>query len=236
MSWIGPAARPESDAWRVVGHLRPFVTAAVAVGFAGITYRLVVTGALTLDVGWGRTLQSLGPLRVSVAAPRQVVYDVISQPYLGRTPHAMADKLEVQERGSDMTLAAHHTPTTAGLTATTLETVRFTAPDRIEFRLVRGPVPHVRESFLLHETERGTELEYAGELGVDFWALGRWWGKQVARKWEAAVADSLASINTEAERRAALHGPRSGLRKLPVFPDTRSASGFGTSSSDGEEG
>jgi hypothetical protein len=236
MSWTGPAARPESDPWRVVGHLRPFVTTAVAVGSAAIAYRLVVTGALTLDVGWGRSIQSLGPLRVSVAAPRQVVYDVISEPYLGRTPRAMAAKLDVQERGSDMTLAAHHTPTTAGLTATTLETVRFTAPCRVEFRLVRGPVPHVRESFLLHETDRGTELEYVGELGVDFWALGRWWGKQVARKWEAAVADSLASITTEAERRAGLHGARSVVRKLAVSPDTQSASGFGASGSDGEEG
>ena len=235
MSGIAPVARPESGACRAVGHLRLFATAAVAAGAAAFGYRLVVTGALTLDVGWGRTLRPLGPLRASIVAPRQVVYDVISEPYLGRTPRAMVDKLDVQERGSDMTLAAHHTPTTAGLTATTLETVRFTPPSRIEFRLVRGPVPHVRESFLLHETDRGTELEYAGELGADFWALGRWWGNQVARKWEAAVAGSLEGITTESERREPAR-PATIVRKLAVSPDTRSASGLGASSSEGEEG
>jgi len=167
---------------------------------------LVVTGALTLDVGWGRRLRPLGPLHAEIAAPRDIVYDVISEPYLGRTPRAMANKLEVLERGSDMVLAAHYTPVTAGLIATTVETVRFTAPERIEFRLVRGPVPYVRETFLLHEAEEGTEFEYTGELGVDFWALGRWWGNQVAMKWEAAVGASLASITAEAERRAKQQG------------------------------
>jgi hypothetical protein len=30
-----------------------------------------------------------------------------------------------------------------------VETVRFTPPERVDFRLVRGPVPHVVETFLL---------------------------------------------------------------------------------------
>ena len=54
--------------------------------------------------------------------------------------------------------------------------------------------------------EGGTAFEYTGELGVDFWGLGRWWGNQVATKWEAAVGASLASITTEAERRAKQQG------------------------------
>jgi hypothetical protein len=171
--------------------------AVVAVG-----YRMVVTGVVTLDLGWGRTHRPLGPIRTEISAPRDIVYDVVSGPYLGRAPRSMTSKLEVLERGSDMVLAAHYTSTTAGLVATTVETVRFPAPDRVEFRLVRGPVPYVRETFLLHEVGGGTELEYTGELGADFWAIGRWWGNQVARKWEAAVHASLASIKSEAERRA----------------------------------
>ena len=70
------------------------------------------------------------------------------------------------------------------------------------FRLVRGPVPHVVEEFVLDEAADGTELEYRGDLGTDLWALGRWWGARVARKWEAAVRESLASVTAEAERRA----------------------------------
>jgi Polyketide cyclase / dehydrase and lipid transport len=175
------------------------VAAAAAAG--GVGYRLLVGGALTVDLGWGRTVRPLGPFSVDIAAPPEVVFDVIAAPYLGRTPRAMADKLEVVERGSDLVLAAHRTPVRAGLVATTLETVRFDRPSRVDFRLVRGPVPHVVEHFLLHPSDRGTTLEYGGELGADLWAAGRWWGDQVARVWEAAVRSSFAGIQAEAERR-----------------------------------
>ena len=202
-----PALRVESGKGPRGGRrLRPWTGLMSIAGAVAAGYRLFVTGALTLDVGWGRTLRPLGPLRAQIAAPRDIVYAVISEPYLGRTPRAMAAKLEVLERGSDMVLAAHHTPATAGLIATTVETVRFKAPERIDFRLVRGLVPYVRETFLLHEAKGATEFEYTGELGVDFWALGRWWGNQVAPKWEAAVGASLASITAEAERRARRQG------------------------------
>lgn len=89
-----------------------------------------------------------------------------------------------------------------GLTATTVETVRFERPEAVHFRLVRGPVPHVVEQFALHETPDGTELEYSGELGTDLWALGRLWGAAVARTWEATVQSSLEGVKDEAERRA----------------------------------
>lgn len=89
------------------------------------------------------------------------------------------------------------------LVTTTLETVRFEPPERIHFRLVRGPVPYVLERFHLREAEAGTELEYSGELGIDLWAAGRWWGALVARRWEAAVRASLGEVKAEAERRAA---------------------------------
>lgn len=176
---------------------------AAAAGAGG--YALVVRGQLTLDAGWGRSTLALGPQQVEIAAPRAVVYDVISAPYLGRTPKVMEHKLEVVERGTDMVLAAHRTPAVAGLVATTLETVRFEPPGRVAFRLVRGPVPCVEETFELTESSAGTHLDYRGELGVDFFFLGRLWGRAVARHWEAAVAGSLETIRAEAERRAA-HG------------------------------
>jgi hypothetical protein len=56
----------------------------------------------------------------------------------------------------------------------------------------------------------GTELEYRGELGTDLWRVGSWWGELVARPWERTVAESLSSIRTEAERRAALRERRHG--------------------------
>ena len=70
---------------------------------------------------------------------------------------------------------------------------------RISFRLVRGPVPHVTETYELRETSQGTEFTYAGELGADLWRLGEWWADRVAGHWEHAVSVSLERIQLEAE-------------------------------------
>lgn len=164
-------------------------------------YDAVVRGALTLDLDLGRRVRPLGPITVEVAAPREAVFDVIAAPYLGKTPRAMQAKLEVIERGEDMVLAAHHTQV-GRRTTTTVETVRFERPSLVSFRVVRGPVPHVTETYELSEAAVGTELVYGGELGTDFWALGRWWGDQVAGPWEETVRESLDEVRTEAERRA----------------------------------
>jgi Polyketide cyclase / dehydrase and lipid transport len=172
-------------------------------GLAGLGYYLVVTGKLTIDTGWGRRVRPLGPFGVEVGAPATTVFDVIAAPYLGRTPRAMSGKLRVLERGADMVLAEHYTPVHHGrLTAVTLETVAFDRPHRIVFRLVRGPVPYITEEFALTEQAGATRLDYSGELGTDFGAVGRWWGDRVAAAWEAAVRSSLAGVQAESERRA----------------------------------
>ncbi len=129
------------------------------------------------------------------------MFDVVSSPYLGRTPRALQKKLRVLERGDDFVLAEHYTRT-YGVTATTLETVRFSRPARVDFRLVRGPVPYVLEQFVLEEKAEGTDFEYRGELGTDFWFPGQLWGAAVARTWVATVRSSLATVKAEAERRA----------------------------------
>jgi Polyketide cyclase / dehydrase and lipid transport len=164
-------------------------------------YRMLAGGAITIDLGAGRRFRGLGPVTWEIAAPRELVFDVISSPYLGPTPRALASKLDVWERSSEMVLAAHFTEV-RGRTTTTVETVRFDRPARIDFRLVRGPVPHVMESFVLTETEAGTSLTWKGQLGTDLWAVGAWWGDRVATAWEKAVRTSLQAVSAEAERRA----------------------------------
>jgi len=153
-------AAPGSGRPAAMSALISRVTAAAG-GAAAVTAVgsfLAVRGDLTLDVGWGRTRRPLGPFGVDIAAPQQVVFTVIADPYLARTPHAMAAKLQVIERGSDMVLAAHHTHLNKRLRATTVETVRFARPDLVAFRLVRGPVPGVTETFQLSATGTGTRL------------------------------------------------------------------------------
>jgi hypothetical protein len=165
-------------------------------------YVLVVRGDVTVDLNLGRRVRPLGPIRQRIAAPPETVFDVIAAPYLGRTPRAMAGKLRVLERGSDIVVAAHFTRR-GRLTTTTVEAVRFEAPDRVHFRLLRGPVPCVIESFELLPEPEGTTLVYSGELGTDLWRLGAWWGNRVAGAWEQTVSESLQTIQAEAERRAA---------------------------------
>lgn len=189
---------------------------AIGVGVVAAGYLGLVTGVCPVDLGVGRRVRPLGPQTVELAAPRELVFDVIAEPYLGRAPRALADKLRVLERGSDMVLAAHFTPLggRAGLVAQTVETVRFTRPERVDFRLVRGAVPHVSEAFVLSEQPggTGTRLVYSGEIGADLWRLGQWWSGRVAVRWEEALAASLAAVKAEAERRAGARAPAGGGR------------------------
>jgi hypothetical protein len=186
--------------------MRAIDRAVVVIGAVGATlaagYLGLVTGALPVDLGLGRRVRPLRPMSVDIAAPVEVVFDVLSEPYLGRQTRAAADKIRVLERGSDMALAAHRTPVRGRLVATTVETVRFTRPERVDFRLVRGPVPHVVEQFRLGGEDAHTRLEYGGELGTDLWALGARWGNLVAARWERAVEATFAAVKVEAERRA----------------------------------
>lgn len=86
----------------------------------------------------------------------------------------MNDHLYVWERGTDMVLAAHSTQ--VSWRRERGRDGHFERPDhRINFRLVRGPVPHVRESFVLEVTDGGTTLTWEGELGTDFAELGALW-------------------------------------------------------------
>lgn len=181
---------------------RTLLGTAAAAGALGAGYLGLVTGAVPVDLGLGRRTRPLGPFGIDIQAPAEVVFGVLSEPYLGRQTRAVAEKIEILERGSDMVLAAHHTPVRGRLVATTVETVRFTRPERVDFRLTRGPVPHVVEQFLLTTTADGTRLDYTGELGTDLWAVGAHWGKLVAGPWEHTVRVTFAAVKAEAERRS----------------------------------
>lgn len=171
----------------------------VTVGVVG--YLGLVTAAVPLDLGLGRRQRSLGPLSIDIHAPRDTVFDVIAEPYGERSTRASREKVRVLERGEGMVLAAHYTPVRGRLKATTVETVRFIRPHHVAFRLVRGPVPHVVETFELEEQKGTTRLSYAGELGTDLWGLGERWGSLVAATWVATVQSAFEAVRAESERR-----------------------------------
>src|SRR5436190_9660007 len=175
-------------------------TAALVIGVRR-AYRFYASGAVTIDSGIGRRVRELGPVTWKITSDRETVFQVIAGPYLDKTPRSMKDHLHIWERGTDMVLAAHYTKVKCGLTST-VETVQFDRPERINFRLVRGPVPHVKESFVLETAGSGSALTWEGELGTDFGRLGELWGRVVARSWEKAVRASMKAIVAEAERRS----------------------------------
>src|SRR5712691_12229842 len=112
---------------------------------------LMSLGRLTLDLGLGRRLRPLGPLFVRIGAPRETVFDLITVPYLSANPPAeLRRKIEVLERDTDMVVAAHRT-NVGRITTITVESVKFTRPDEISFRLLRGPVPFVSERLSLRD-------------------------------------------------------------------------------------
>jgi hypothetical protein len=184
--------------------LRPaFALGGAATAAAALAggYVALVTGRLTVDLGLGRRTRPLGPISLDIAAPREVVYEVAAAPYAERRPRALQQKVAILERTDHMVIGAHRTPLPGGLTAVTVEAVSFDPPQQIGFRLLRGPVPHVRETFTFEQIETGTRLRYDGELGTDLGAPGAAWGDLVARTWEATVRSAMADIKTEAERR-----------------------------------
>ncbi len=193
-----------SPAWFALGFLAAAVLGAAATVF------LMTRGWMTLDLGWGRSRHRLGPISVRVAAPREVVFQQIAAPYLGRTPAALRGKLEVLERGDRLVVALHRTRL-RWFTSVTVETVTFEEPARIGFRHLRGPVPEAVEEFVLGEADGGTVLEYRGELGVDFWLLGRLAGRLwVVPTWERAVRAAMEEVRRGAEERAAARRRREG--------------------------
>jgi uncharacterized protein YndB with AHSA1/START domain len=185
-----------SGPWIAVAALGALLVAGVAGGFL-----LLAMGRLHLDLGWGRSLHELGPITVQIAAPPELVFEILSAPYLGRTPGGSG--IELIAREDALAVAAHHTRVHF-YTARTVEVIEFEPPSRVSFRHLTGPVPHAVEQFTLERTNGATELRYGGEVGIDFFFLGMLAGRYWVRpQWERTVRDHLEDLKRRAEQRAA---------------------------------
>jgi Polyketide cyclase / dehydrase and lipid transport len=181
--------------WIAVGVLGALLIGAIAGMFL-----LLAMGRLHLDLGWGRSTHQLGPIEITIAAPRDLVFEMISEPYLGRTPGSSG--IEVLAKGEDLAVAVHHTKVHF-YEARTVEVIKFEAPARVGFRHLTGPVPHAVEEFALEESAGITQLRYGGEVGIDFFLLGRLAGRHWVRpQWERAVREHLEDLKERAEQRA----------------------------------
>lgn len=184
--------------------------ALLLVGAAGL-FLLMAMGRLTLDLGWGRSVHRLGPITMQIAAPRDLVFEMINAPYAGRAPGGSG--IEVIARDDHLVVAAHHTKIHF-YTARTIEVIELQPSSRVSFRHIGGPVPHAEEQFALTETEDGTKIEYSGELGIDFFILGRVAGRRWVRpQWEGTVREHLEDLKGRAEQRASRQAARIARHK-----------------------
>jgi hypothetical protein len=187
------------------------VLAALLIALVGGMFLLLAMGRLHLDLGWGRSLHDIGPITVSIAAPRDLVFDIIAAPYLGRTPGGSG--IDVVARSDDLAVATHYTQVHF-YTARTVEVVEFEPPARIGFRHLTGPVPHAVEEFVLEEAGNGTELHYEGELGIDFFAAGRIAGRYWVRpQWERVVREHLEDLTRRSEQLATRRRRRESVNR-----------------------
>jgi hypothetical protein len=183
-----------SGLWIAVGVLAVLLIALVAGGFLALAM-----GRLHLDLGWGRSLHQLGPLGMRIDARRELVYEILSAPYLGR---ARSESINVLARGESLVVASHLTKVHF-YEARTVEAIDLEPPARISFRHLTGPVPYAVEEFRLEQEGEETELHYDGELGIDFFLLGRIAGRHwVVPQWRRAVGDHLDAVKAQAEQRA----------------------------------
>lgn len=197
-----------STGWIVAGVLGVLLISLMASMFL-----LLAMGRLYLDLGWGRSLHELGPITLRIAAPRELVYEIISAPYLGRTPSGSS--VDVIARDGVLVLAAHHTKVHFYM-ARTVEAVEFDSPHRVGFRHLTGPVPHAIEQFVLEEVDGGTELSYEGQIGIDFFVFGRIAGRRwVVPQWERAVREHLEDLEQRAELMASRRRSRESAEQSP---------------------
>jgi hypothetical protein len=192
--------------WIAVG-----VLGAVLIVGGAVMFLLLAMGRLHLDLDWGRSFHELGPIEIQIAADRDLVFELISAPYLHRAEKVSG--IEVLVRGDDLVVAAHATKVHF-YTARTVEAVKFDRPTRVGFRHLSGPVPHAVEEFVLTEGEGETELRYSGEVGIDFFFLGRIAGRYWVRpQWERAVRGHLEEVTKQAAQLAARRRER---REIPT--------------------
>jgi hypothetical protein len=187
--------------WIAIG-----VLGALLIIWAAGAFLLLAMGRLTLDVGWGRSVHPLGPITFPIEAARDLVFEIIAAPYTGRAPSDSG--IDVLARGGELVVAAHLTRVHF-YTARTVEIVEFEPPSRVGFRHLAGPVPYAVEQFELDESGGRTELRYTGQVGIDFFVLGRLAARYWVRpQWERAVREHLEDVKGSAEQRAAAHRAR----------------------------
>lgn len=146
-------------------------------------------------------------LELPINASPALVFQLIAA--VGQGPDAAHAR--VLERPSPERAIVEFTTTVFGREVRTLEEVGFHAPERITYRLIKGPLPAVDEEFLVQPNGDGSLLRYRGTFQPHRpWARTIFDRLVVPRIYRKAVWSSMLQIKQAAEARQ---------RKSRVFPE-----------------
>ena len=149
---------------------------------------------------------NLADRRVSINAPREMVFQILSAIGSGSLFGAQGDSSRVLERHDD-TLIAEFLTTSGKHVYRTLEEVRLHPPERLTFRHLEGPLDFAEEEFGLDERDTGTVLQYTGRIEYKVrWLPGTGWliaMLYIRPKYDRIISSHLEKLKTAAEARAA---------------------------------
>lgn len=113
------------------------------------------------------------PARAHIRADRRLAFEVITAFGIGRDEHA-PHILESDATGRLLVEFHSATPTITGGTRRyrTVERVTLTPPERVDFEGVTGPLPLLRDRFMLEDAEGCTEFTYDSTFAVNGWLAG----------------------------------------------------------------
>ena len=149
---------------------------AVSLVLLGVAVVLIVGiahGRITMELGWGTSWMSLRNRRVPIAAPPEIVFDVLREAARGTIPGITArERTVVLEDSGDLVVNESVNDSRFGRVRAR-EAVRFHPGGRVTYRHLSGPLPGTEESIEVRAADDGSELRYQGRIPIDFWALGR---------------------------------------------------------------
>lgn len=109
----------------------------------------------------------------------------------------------VRERRDDGSRLVEFTTTTRGKTIRTVELVRGTPPERIDYSWVEGPLPRVEESIFIVPTNGGAILRYEGRFAVAGPRIvAPLMRRYVRKRFAKAMREHLKQAKEIAEKRA----------------------------------
>ena len=142
---------------------------------------------------------------MDIAAPRELVFQMLSAFGKGSLPGAEGESSRVVERDGNVILA-EFLSVSGNRTYRTLENVVLYPPERITFEHVEGPLPFSEEEFTLAEREAGTRLAYVGKIECKIsWMPGMGWliALLYARpKYNSVIRNHMKRLKSAAEARA----------------------------------